>query len=106
MKLIKDYLNELKNLKDDEISGRSVTDISNSFYARARDNKLGDEAELENLLDFARDMNATAYAYGRSKENNTELVDELGFLFYNFKNATQKELKIKMAQTFKEVFKL
>jgi hypothetical protein len=106
MELIKEYLNELKNLKADEISGRSVSDISNSFYARARDNKLGDEAELENLLNFARDMNATAYAYGRSKEKNTALVDEIGYLYYNFKNATQQELRIKMAEIFKEVFKL
>jgi hypothetical protein len=105
MELIKEYLNELKNLKADEISGRSVTDISNSFYARARDNKLGDEAELDNLLKFARDMNEVAYAYGKSKKNNTELVDEIGDLVYNFKNATQKEIKIKMAETFKEVFK-
>ena len=106
MELIKEYLNELKNLKADEISGRSVSDISNSFYARARDNKLGSQEELNELLKFARDINEVAYAYSRSKKNNTELVDEIGDLIYNFKNATQEELKIKMAQTFKEIFKL
>ena len=105
MELIKEYLNELKSLKADEVNGRSVSDISNSFYAKARDNKLGDEAELESLLKFAIDMNEVAYAYGRSKKNNTELVDEIGNMRYDFKKATQKELREKMAETFKEVFK-
>ena len=77
MKLIKKYLNELKSLKTDEVSGKSVTNISNSFYAKARDNKLGNEAELENLLRFAIDF---------------------------FNKATQKELKAKMAKTFRKLF--
>ncbi len=105
MKLIKEYLNELKSLKADEVSGRSVSDISNSFYARARDNKLGNQQELDELLFFMIDMNETAYAYGRSKKNNTDLINEIGDMHYNLKKATQKELREKMAQTFKELFK-
>ena len=105
MKLIKEYLNELKSLKADEVNGRSVSDISNNFYAKARDNKLGDEAELKKLLDFMIDVNEVAYAYDRSKINGTNLVNEIGDMHYDFKKATQKELKIKMAETFKEVFK-
>lgn len=38
------------------------------------------------------------------KKNNSDLVDEIGDMIYNFDKATQKELKEKMAQTFKEVF--
>lgn len=104
MKLIKKYLNELKSLKTDEVSGKSVTNISNSFYAKARDNKLGNEAELENLLRFAIDFNEVAYAYGRSKKNNSDLIDEIGDMIYNFNKATQKELKAKMAKTFRKLF--
>lgn len=101
MELIKEYLNELKSLKADEVSGRSVTNISNSFY-----NKVDDE--INELLFFMMDMNNVARAYSRSKKNNTSLENELKDIdmHFNFGKATQKELREKMAETFKEVFKI
>ena len=100
MKLIKKYLKELKSLKADEVNGRSVTKASNAFYKQI--NK-----ELYELALFMLDMNNTARAYSKSIKNNTTLEYELNDINmrFNFDKATQKELREKMAETFKEVFK-
>lgn len=104
MELIKEYLKELGKLSidkinADEINGRSVTNASNIFY-----NKVNDK--VYELVLFMRDLNNVARAYGKSRKNGTRLEDELSDIdmHFNFDKATQKELREKMAETFREVF--
>lgn len=102
MRLIKKYIKELKELRGHEITGRKITDFSNAFFSKARDNKWGSTEELDALLHFAMDINEVAYSIGRANRFNTKVEDEVDRVYTGFGQKTQKELKIKIVKMFKK----